>query len=71
MKTQTGTSKSNCYSKPTLYFAAPLFSDAERTFNVQVVSQLSPFFDVYLPQEHGGLLVDMVDKGMDPNHALI
>jgi nucleoside 2-deoxyribosyltransferase len=56
-------------AKPTLYFAAPLFSDAERAFNERVVSQLSLFFDIYLPQEHGGLLVDMVAKGMSPNHA--
>lgn len=56
-------------AKPTLYFAAPLFSDAERTFNERVVSLLSPVFDIYLPQEHGGLLVEMVDNGMDPNHA--
>jgi nucleoside 2-deoxyribosyltransferase len=69
MKTNRLINNANCFTKSTLYFAAPLFSEAERTFNERVVSLLIPFFDVYLPQEHGGLLVDMVDKGMNPNHA--
>jgi nucleoside 2-deoxyribosyltransferase len=69
MRPQRQKEKSHGYSKPTLYLAAPLFSDAERDFNERIACLLSPFFDIYLPQEHGGLLVDMVDKGMDPNHA--
>ncbi len=56
-------------SKPKLYFAAPLFSEAERTFNERIASLLSPFLDVYLPQKDGGLLVDMLAEGMHPKHA--
>ncbi len=59
----------SCSSRPKLYYAAPLFSEAERAFNEHVASKLNAFFDVYLPQEDGGLLIDMVSKGMDPQRA--
>jgi nucleoside 2-deoxyribosyltransferase/predicted secreted protein len=37
-----------------VYFAAPLFSDAERSYNAQITNVLREnFFDVYLPQEAG------------------
>lgn len=39
-----------------IYFAAPLFSQAEQTFNQTVVNQLrieNPSFDIFLPQEQG------------------
>lgn len=55
--------------RPRLYFAAPLFSHAERSFNGLAVSHLRSFFDVYLPQNDGGLLVDMIDRGIDPEEA--
>ena len=36
-----------------IYFAAPLFSEAEREFNVKVTKELrDEGFDVFLPQEH-------------------
>ena len=36
-----------------IYFAAPLFSEAEREFNVKVTKELrKEGFDVFLPQEH-------------------
>ena len=36
-----------------IYFAAPLFSEAEREFNVKVTNELrKEGFDVFLPQEH-------------------
>lgn len=47
-----------------LYLAGPLFSLAERTFNHNVKKLLLPYFDVYLPQEDGGLLVNMVKAGL-------
>jgi nucleoside 2-deoxyribosyltransferase len=56
-------------NKPVLYFAAPLFSEAELTFNKAVALRLESFFDVYLPQEDGGLLVEMVGKGMTADAA--
>lgn len=54
---------------PKLYFAAPLFSSAERRFNEQLASDLRRYFSVYLPQEDGGLMVEMVGRGMDPDLA--
>lgn len=56
-------------TKPLLYFAAPLFSRAELAFNQQIARQLEPFFDVYLPQEDGGLMVEMMQRGMDAQRA--
>lgn len=53
-----------------LYLAGPLFSDAEKSFNQNLKKLLTPHFDVYLPQEDGGLLVDMIKKGMHPRLAV-
>ena len=47
-----------------LYLASPLFSLSEKDFNVKLRDRLELLVDVYLPQEDGGLLVDMVDRGM-------
>ena len=55
--------------KPKVYLAGPLFSEAERTFNHNLKRLLTPYFDVYLPQEDGGLMVDMIREGMDPTLA--
>jgi nucleoside 2-deoxyribosyltransferase len=45
-----------------MYFAAPLFSEAELTFNLKLTSQLERLLDVYLPQRDGGKVVDLVAK---------
>jgi nucleoside 2-deoxyribosyltransferase len=50
--------------RPSLYVAGPLFSDAERSFNDLLKVELSPFFDVFLPQCDGELFVDLVASGM-------
>ena len=55
--------------KPKVYLAGPLFSEAERTFNHNLKKLLTPYFDVYLPQEDGGLMVDMIREGMSPKLA--
>ena len=55
--------------KPTLYLAGPLFSLAERIFNHNLKKQLLSYFDVYLPQEDGGLMVNMIKAGMPPELA--
>jgi len=47
-----------------LYLAGPLFSLAEKQFNVKLKTLLSEYFEVYLPQEDGGLLVDMIKEGI-------
>jgi nucleoside 2-deoxyribosyltransferase len=55
--------------RPRVYLAGPLFSDAERTFNVLVARQLSEWFDVYLPQRDGGLMIEMVAGGVEADIA--
>ena len=52
-----------------LYLAGPLFSRAEKEFNARLKGLLLPFFHVYLPQEDGGLLVDMIREGMPASLA--
>ncbi len=52
-----------------VYLAGPLFSAAERTFNHNLKKLLSPYFDVYLPQEDGGLIVNMIKAGLPPDLA--
>ena len=44
------------------YLAGPLFSDAERTFNLRVAELLEDFLDVYLPQRDGGLMSEMITR---------
>lgn len=50
--------------KPLLYLAAPLFSDAELSFNLKLVKILEQYLDVYLPQRDGGKVVDLVSSGV-------
>lgn len=56
-------------SKPVLYFAAPLFNDSEREFNKKVAQSLGKWFDIYLPQRDGGLLTDLVRRGVSVEDA--
>ena len=55
--------------KKKLYFAAPLFNSMEQQFNRELANMLARFFDVYLPQEDGGLMADMIKNGMKPERA--
>jgi nucleoside 2-deoxyribosyltransferase len=55
---------------PKLYVAGPLFSDSEKTFNRELKQILSPFFSVYLPQEDGELLVDLIAAGEEVGRAM-
>ncbi len=53
-----------------IYFASPLFSNMERTYNAVVVKQIRdayPSLDVYLPQEQG----DINDKTQYANSLMI
>lgn len=59
----------NSHRRQKLYFAAPLFSDMERQFNKNIAQRLEQFFDVFLPQEDGGLMVEMIDEGINPDEA--
>ncbi|MBI4146258.1 nucleoside 2-deoxyribosyltransferase [Candidatus Woesearchaeota archaeon] len=55
--------------KPHLYLAGPLFSVAEREFNVKLKRLLEEFFVVYLPQDDGCLLVDLIKSGVSAEEA--
>lgn len=50
--------------KQSLYLAAPLFSYAERAFNVAVAEILSEKFTVFLPQRDNHLIVELVAGGI-------
>lgn len=54
---------------PSLYFAGPLFSAGERSYNTFLKQQISEYFDVYLPQEDGVLMPDLLDSGMSAGDA--
>ena len=56
----------NLNEKRKLYLAAPLFSDMERRFNSELANRLEQFFDVFLPQRDGGLMVTMISEGVQP-----
>jgi nucleoside 2-deoxyribosyltransferase len=51
-------------NRPSVYLASPLFSEVERNRNRDLAARLSACADVYLPQEDGLLLVELVGKGM-------
>lgn len=55
--------------QPRVYFAAPLFSEAERMFNVYVTTDLQKWADIYLPQRDGGLMAEMTSAGVAPDVA--
>lgn len=55
--------------KVNLYIAGPLFSLAERDFNSGLKKKLSPYFNIYLPQEDGGLMVDMIKDRIPSDKA--
>lgn len=54
--------------KPLVYLAGPLFSEAERSFNVRLTEMLEVLTKVYLPQRDGGLMSEMVATGI-PCHV--
>lgn len=55
--------------RPLIYLAAPLFSKAELTFNLELTELLEKYLDVYLPQRDGGKVVDLVAKGVPVKDA--
>lgn len=56
-------------NRPNVYIAGPLFSANERRWNDLLRNALNEFCDVYLPQEDGALLVDLVANGMPVHEA--
>jgi nucleoside 2-deoxyribosyltransferase len=55
--------------KQKVYLAGPLFSDAERTFNLRLTEMLEEFMEVYLPQRDGGLISEMMANGIPSQDA--
>lgn len=51
-------------NRPNIYLAGPLFSAVELQWNRTLRDGLNGFSDVYLPQEDGALLVELVATGM-------
>lgn len=52
-------------AKPSVYFAAPLFNERERAFNLHLASEIEKRgASVFLPQRDGALLVNMLDAGV-------
>jgi|GEM_PF-277251 len=49
--------------RPQIYVAAPLFSEAERRFNLSIRDALLGCMKAYLPQEQVGLVSEMVKGG--------
>jgi len=48
-----------------VYFAAPLFNERERAFNLRLASEIEQLgAEVFLPQRDGALLVDMLAAGV-------
>ncbi|MDP9651284.1 nucleoside 2-deoxyribosyltransferase [Paraburkholderia caledonica] len=56
-------------SKPLVYLAGPLFSDAERSYNSFLKHLIGTHAEVYLPQEDGLLITDLLGAGMSVEHA--
>ncbi|MBG2877331.1 nucleoside 2-deoxyribosyltransferase [Proteus alimentorum] len=50
--------------KQTIYLAAPLFNEAELSFNKELKKILEPFFNVFLPQEDGLLLRNLIKENI-------
>ncbi|WP_448108846.1 nucleoside 2-deoxyribosyltransferase [Pseudomonas azerbaijanoccidentalis] len=55
--------------KMSLYFAAPLFNKMELAYNESLAEDLSPFFDVFLPQKDGLLMRDLISGGISQDVA--
>lgn len=55
--------------RPNIYMAGPLFSEAERSYNIYLKHILEEFADVYLPQEDGLLITDLLASGLSAELA--
>lgn len=51
-------------NKKNIYLAAPLFNEAELSYNLNLKKLLEPTFNVFLPQEDGLLLRDITTKNV-------
>jgi nucleoside 2-deoxyribosyltransferase len=55
--------------KPSIYIAAPLFSEAERAFNERLANALAEVLEVILPQRDNSLIVDLIAAGKTYDEA--
>lgn len=55
--------------KKKVYLAAPLFNEGELIYNRELKKALSPYFDVFLPQEDGLLLRDISSESISNDLA--
>ncbi|TWS10044.1 nucleoside 2-deoxyribosyltransferase [Pseudomonas mandelii] len=56
-------------SKKRVYLAAPLFNEMELNYNKSMAKKLSQYFDVFLPQEDGLLLRNLIKAGLPHERA--
>jgi nucleoside 2-deoxyribosyltransferase len=56
-------------NRPNLYLAGPLFSSQEKAWNRLLRDRLSDVCDVYLPQEDGALLMNLISEGVSVQEA--
>ncbi|HEX4548955.1 nucleoside 2-deoxyribosyltransferase [Pseudomonas sp.] len=55
--------------KPSIYLAAPLFNEMELSYNKSLKALMEPYFNVFLPQEDGLLLREIVASGVSKDIA--
>jgi len=51
-------------NRANIYLASPLFSETERRRNRELAARLTQWADVYVPQDDGLLLVNLVNAGV-------
>lgn len=56
-------------TRPLVYIAAPLFSDAEKSINDAMCAVVEQYCNVFLPQRDGSLLPDLIRRGMNVDAA--
>jgi len=52
-----------------MYLAAPLFSESELQYNLYLKSILSQYFEVFLPQQDGELILNLIKEGISIHSA--
>lgn len=52
-----------------IYLAAPLFAQAERSYNERICRALEKWCDVFLPQRDGELVPHLIQQGLSPSEA--
>jgi deoxyadenosine/deoxycytidine kinase/nucleoside 2-deoxyribosyltransferase len=53
-----------------VYIAGPLFSHAERRFNIELNNMIRSLgYETYFPQEDAGLISEMVERGLEVHQA--